>query len=288
MVGNLVQRVAVAAVGIPVAIAVVWLGGYPLVLLLAIVAALGTFELLNLAVRQGVNPVSGFAFLLAGALPALTYGALTSPAVRASVQGLWPYALALWSIGLLTWVLGARSPTEKPLASVAVTCFAPLYCAALPSFLLAIRLGPSDQSPWAATWLTFLPLAVIWLCDTAAMFAGKAFGGRKLAPVISPGKTWSGAIAGFFGGTVGAVLFGGLALRPVGVVLPLWQLVAFGAVVSTAGQIGDLAESLLKREAGVKDSSHLIPGHGGVLDRFDALYFGIPVAAVLFRCFEVI
>jgi phosphatidate cytidylyltransferase len=120
------------------------------------------------------------------------------------------------------------------------------------------------------------------------MFGGRAIGGPKLAPTVSPGKTRSGAIAGVVGAAVAAPLFVHFALRPAGIHLSLAQAVAFGVILSLVGQVGDLAESLLKREVGVKDSSALIPGHGGVLDRFDSLYFVVPVAAALYRLFGIL
>jgi phosphatidate cytidylyltransferase len=120
------------------------------------------------------------------------------------------------------------------------------------------------------------------------MFGGRVFQGPKLAPQISPGKTRSGSMAGVVGGLLVAPLFGGLIFPKVGVDVPLWQLLLIAGVLSIVGQVGDLTESLFKREAGVKDSSHHIPGHGGVLDRFDSLYFVIPVAAALYHWFGVI
>ncbi|HEY9015922.1 MAG TPA: CDP-archaeol synthase, partial [Gemmatimonadales bacterium] len=141
---------------------------------------------------------------------------------------------------------------------------------------------------WPGAWLVFFPLVVTWVCDTAAMFGGRTFGGAKLAPLVSPGKTRSGSVAGVVGGLLVAPLFAVLIFSRVGPAIPLWQLLVIAGVLSVVGQIGDLAESLFKREAGVKDSSHLIPGHGGVLDRFDSLYFVIPAAAALYRGFGVI
>ena len=105
---------------------------------------------------------------------------------------------------------------------------------------------------------------------------------------MSPGKTRSGAIAGVIGGLAIAPLFSVLVFPRVGVHVGVWELVLIAGVLSVVGQVGDLAESLFKREAGVKDSSALIPGHGGVLDRLDSLYFVIPVAAMLYRAFGVI
>jgi phosphatidate cytidylyltransferase len=137
-------------------------------------------------------------------------------------------------------------------------------------------------------WLVFFPLVVTWVCDIAAMFGGRAIGGPKLAPTVSPGKTRSGSLAGVAGGLLVAPLFGAAIFPRVGIEIPLWQLLAIAAVLGIIGQAGDLAESLLKREAGVKDSSHLIPGHGGVLDRLDSLYFVVPVAAAMYRLFGII
>jgi len=120
------------------------------------------------------------------------------------------------------------------------------------------------------------------------MAAGNAFGGAKLAPVLSPNKTWAGAIGGFVAAVLAAVLLGGWALPRVGLTLETGQLVLVGAAVGVVAQVGDVAESLLKREAQVKDSSSLIPGHGGVLDRLDSLYFVLPISAGLFRLFGLV
>jgi phosphatidate cytidylyltransferase len=133
----------------------------------------------------------------------------------------------------------------------------------------------------------FFPLVVTWVCDTAAMFAGRAIGGPKLAPVVSPGKTRAGGVAGVIGALVVAPVFARFVFPPLGVAGSLAALLLIAAVLGVLGQVGDLAESLFKREAGVKDSSHLIPGHGGVLDRLDALYVVIPVTAALYRALGV-
>jgi phosphatidate cytidylyltransferase len=120
------------------------------------------------------------------------------------------------------------------------------------------------------------------------MFGGRAFGGPKLAPIVSPGKTRSGTVTGVIGALVVAPVFTTWIFPRVGIDLSLWQAVAVAGVLSVVGQVGDLAESLFKRQAGVKDSSHLIPGHGGVLDRLDSLYFVVPVTAAMYWFFGVI
>src|SRR2546430_996746 len=115
----------------------------------------------------------------------------------------------------------------------------------------------------------------------------RGVGGAKLAPVLSPRKTWAGAVGGIVGGLVAALVYGPLVLDRVALRLGVVQLATVGVVVAVAAQVGDVAESLFKREAGVKDSSSLIPGHGGVLDRLDSLYFVLPATAGLLRLFGV-
>jgi phosphatidate cytidylyltransferase len=157
------------------------------------------------------------------------------------------------------------------------------------AFLIAIRHGTNAvMRPGAYVLLTLFPLIITWICDTAAMAVGTAVGGRRLAPVLSPNKTHAGAIGGTLGGIIVALALGKFVLNRQGWHFTDGQLLLFGLLVSIVGQIGDVAESLFKREAGLKDSSSLIPGHGGVLDRLDSLYFVIPAAAGLYRLFGVI
>ena len=285
---NLVRRVGFALVAIPLALALIWYGGLPLALVLAAVGALGARELMDLAARGNVRPVTPLALLSAAALPLLVYAGIATPSIRQSIALWWPYLGAIWLIVLLTCVLASRSPAERPLSVAGITLLAVAYTGALPAFLLAIRHTSFAVKSWAGAWLVFFPLVVTWVCDTAAMFGGRSMGGPKLAPTVSPGKTRSGSSVGVLGGVLMAPVFGLLVFPRVGLDIPLWQLLAISAVLSVVGQVGDLAESLLKREAGVKDSSQLIPGHGGVLDRFDSLYFVIPAAAAMYHAFGVI
>jgi phosphatidate cytidylyltransferase len=125
-------------------------------------------------------------------------------------------------------------------------------------------------------WGGFTVIAVfasVWVCDSAAYFAGRAFGKHKLFERVSPQKTWEGAIAGF----VTAILTFVLAAELFLPYMTLGNAIVCGGIVGSFGQIGDLVESLFKRDAGVKDSSSLVPGHGGVLDRFDSLLFISPL-----------
>jgi phosphatidate cytidylyltransferase len=282
---NLAQRIAVSAVAIPLVFGAVWYGGWPLVGLVTVLGVLGTHELYGLSRRVGPAPLGASGLGAAALVPPAVYAALRDPA--GPVAEAWPYAAALWLVLLLGLALWRRAPGDRPLEAVAVTVFAVAYAAALPAFLLEIRHRSHDVRSWAGAWLVFFPLVVTWVGDTAAMFAGRAIGGPKLAPVVSPRKTRAGSVAGVIGALLVAPVFALFVFPPVGVAGSLAALLLIAGVLGVLGQMGDLAESLFKREAGVKDSSHLIPGHGGVLDRLDALYVVIPVTAALYRALGV-
>lgn len=288
MASELARRIGFAAAAIPLVLLVVWYGGLPLAVLIAAVAALGAGELYALAERGGTRPARVLGMVTAATMPVLTYLALARPDVEDTLAAAGLYAAALWLLLLLTWTLAARSPSDRPLSAAAVTLLGVAYAGALPAALLVIRHAAQPTRSWAGLWLVSFPLVVTWVCDTAAMFGGRTFGGPKLSPVVSPGKTRSGAIAGVVGALAVAPLFSEWLFPRAGLVLSLGQALAIAGVLSVVGQVGDLAESLFKREAGVKDSSHLLPGHGGILDRLDSLYFVVPVTAAMYRFFGVI
>ena len=148
-----------------------------------------------------------------------------------------------------------------------------------PGFLFVLLMRVSDSDIWAETLL----LAVLpsMLCDAFALFGGTRFGKHKLAPRVSPHKTWEGSISGALAATMGGFALYFLLPYIPGLVyrdIPLWVCVVTAFLSSSMGQIGDLAESLVKRMIGVKDFSNLIPGHGGLMDRADSLLFAIPTA----------
>ena len=283
---NLVQRIAFAGVAIPLVVGLLWWGGWPLAAVLALLGVLGAREVYDLARRRQIDPLDGIGLTAAAAIPLATYWAKGSEA-RWAEPAL--FVGAVWLMAALTFALRARGPLDRPLPAVAITVFGALYASALPSFLIAIRHGANAGiKSWPLAALVLMPLVLTWICDTAAMAAGSIIGGRKLAPVLSPNKTWAGAIGGFTAAVLAAVALGDWIMPRLGLQLGLLQLVVVGGVVGIVAQLGDVAESLLKREAGVKDSSKLIPGHGGVLDRLDSLYFVIPASAGLFKLFRLI
>jgi len=132
------------------------------------------------------------------------------------------------------------------------------------SYLVGIRLEAGRE------WL-YLALFATFGSDSAAYFIGRAFGRHKMAPRVSPGKTWEGAVAGLFGGVIISLLF--TLDSPLQIPLGYWQAILLGVLISVFGQAGDLVESLLKRNSGVKESGGLMPGHGGLLDRMDSVVF---------------
>lgn len=282
---NLAQRVGFAVAAIPFALVIAWYGGWILIGFLMLIGILGTRELYGLFRRTGGAALEAPGLVGAGLVPPMVYLVVREPAGLAADA--WPYAAALWLLGVLSVALWRRAPDHHPLEAVATTVFGVAYAACLPAFLVDLRHGAHDTRSWAGAWLLFFPLVVTWVCDTAAMFAGRAIGGPKLAPTVSPGKTRVGAAAGILGGLLVAPVFHILIFPRVGVATSLGVLVIIAGALSVIGQVGDLAESLFKRQAGVKDSSHLIPGHGGVLDRLDSLYFVIPAAAALYRALGV-
>lgn len=283
MSSNMLRRVSVAAVGIPAALGIVYVGGWVLAVLLAVFGVVGAWEFYRLGVRKGLRPLQGIGLVGAGAVPLVAFAAL--PDGGALAPGWIVLGGAGWLVVTVSWGAWKLAPDDPALSSIALTVFAPLYAGGLPAFLLPIRHGLTGDSAWAATALVFMPLVVTWVCDSLAMSGGTLIGGPKLAPVLSPNKTWAGAVSGSLGAVILAPLYGTLVLVPLGVEIGLWHLAVFGLAISILGQVGDVSESLFKREAGVKDSGGFFPGHGGVLDRFDSLYWVLPTATLLLRAF---
>jgi phosphatidate cytidylyltransferase len=285
MASNLTKRIAFAAVAIPLALGVVYAGGWLLVAVTSVAAVLGARELYDFAGRQGVEPLRRTGLVSAALLPAGVYLHVTH---AVALEGWAWFGAGLWLVAVLAVALWRRLPSEKPFAATSATLFGVLYPAGLAAFLIPIRHAAHGLYSWPGAWMVFAPLVVTWIGDSVAMAAGKAIGGPRLWPAISPGKTWAGSIAGLGGAVATPPLLNLLFLERLGIALPIAEALLFGLVLGIVGQVGDLAESLYKREVGAKDSSSLIPGHGGVLDRFDSLYFVLPFAAAMYRLFGLI
>lgn len=273
---QLTKRVLFAVAAIPVVAGAVWVGGAALAALLSVAAALGAWEYGRLAESAGARPMKIWGIVLSALIPLATH------AVR---LGLWvpPLGMVALLVPLLLAVaLWTRGASGRPIESVATTLFGAWYTGGMLAFAYALRYHRFAIDATAGALLLMLPLVLTWLNDSGAFFFGKRFGKRKLMPSISPGKTVAGAVGAVGTCVVATWAYFTFLLQPYAKLgLSITGLLSFGVAISAAAQIGDLAESMLKRQAGVKDSSALIPGHGGVLDRVDSLLFTIPLAYVL-------
>ncbi len=273
---ELSKRMAFAVAAIPVVAACVYFGDAPLAILLSIASALGAWEYARLASAAGARPMGKWTIVLAALVP------LAVHALRLGYPVPGPALLAMLVPILLSVALWTRGSDGRPIESVATTLFGVLYTGGMLAFVYALRYHRFAIEPLAGSMLVALPVVLTWLNDSGAYFFGKKFGVRKLMPSVSPGKTWAGAWGALGTTIVFTYLLSAFVLKPVaGLALTIPGAVVFGAVMSVAAQVGDLVESMLKREAGMKDSSSLIPGHGGVLDRTDSLLFTVPIAYVL-------
>ncbi len=302
---NLTTRVLVAIVGIPLVVGVIFAGGYWFFAFVLAVSVLALREFYDLARAKGIFPQDAVGYLVGILMvPVFLYDRLHRVIVGAFVQAgiAIPYPvmaqefliLLLAAVPLMLLVELFRGKPNA-LTNIAVTVMGALYVSAFFGCLIGLRelFVPADFPVYAhfpdagpfvseeiasviyrwGAWTVLTIFAAIWVCDSAAYFAGRAFGKHKLFERVSPKKTWEGAIAGFLGAIGAFVLMKALVLP----YLTVGQAVVCGAIVGIFGQLGDLVESLLKRDAGIKDSSSLIPGHGGVLDRFDSILFVSPL-----------
>lgn len=249
-------RLAAAAIFLPILFCLIRLGGWAYAAFVLLVVLLGAWEWWRLGRSAGAG--ADLVPLAAGAVGVCLATFDPHPARGATLGGL------LLVASLLPGLHHADGSSARRTGHLLLGA---LYVGLLPAFLIRMRALPYGA---AALYLTY---ATVFLCDTAAYGVGRALGRHPLWPRISPRKTWEGAIAGLVASIATAVAchFGFADF------LSLPAAVGFGLIVGVLGQVGDLIESLWKREAGVKDASALIPGHGGVLDRFDNLHFVAPV-----------
>jgi phosphatidate cytidylyltransferase len=279
MPSELTKRVAVAAVGIPVALAIIYVGGWLLAIFIAIIAAAAALEFYRLAAQRGVR-----AFRLAGvflaAVPVIAAAALGTPDDAAA----WAWRIFVaTSLVVATLAIFRRGVAGAPLAATATTVFGALLTGGTLAYAVLLRemnvpFFNTAAAPWVGPGLLTFPLILTWISDTAAYAGGRMFGRRKLIPSVSPAKTVEGSISGVVGTIIAGAVYGHFVFDAwFGMSLGMLFGAIAGLVASPVAQLGDLVESLLKREAGVKDSGSLLPGHGGVLDRFDSLFFTIPV-----------
>jgi phosphatidate cytidylyltransferase len=281
---ELTRRVAFGVIAAPLALAVVLAGGAALAGLLAVASAIAAWEFFRLARLAGHSPFTDLGSAMAGLLPLGVHAVYLG-----LIQPRYSY-LALALLAVMTVAIWARGTDGKPMGAVGLTLLGALYTGGLLSFGYAIRYHDYTVGgvmlgsiPIAAGGVLLgLPLVLTWATDSGAFFVGRAVGGRKLIPAVSPGKTVSGALGGLAASVIVTLLYVTFVLRPAAQLsMTAVGIVVFGLAISAAAQAGDLVESLFKREAGAKDSGTLLPGHGGVLDRLDSLFFVLPAAYLL-------
>ena len=271
------QRLLVAAIGVPLLILVlVFLPPLATGILVAAIAGAAAYELLHTACKRP-NELYGLTILYA-ALTALMVFSIT--AVKSLAidwpQILYPAAAFLYLMGLFFFAVRTHGTEHAiPFTDVAVCIVAGFLFPAMYSCIALLR----NVSPA----FVLMPFVIAFIGDSFSMLVGMAFGHKKFAPNVSPNKTWAGFIAGPIGSALGMVLLCLVYKWVWSMELPIWYFALVGIVANLFGQLGDLSTSLIKREAGIKDYSHIFLTHGGVLDRFDSILFIAPVvyAAVM-------
>jgi phosphatidate cytidylyltransferase len=253
-----VSRVLVVAAGLPVVLGAVWVGGWWLVGLALVVAFVALHE--YAALIRPLRPLVLACYLSTAAM-----------LVAADRGGLEWLLGAFLSTLLFAFVLeGVSGTRQPPTVAIGSTILGSAWIGLGVAHLLLVR-----ELPEHGRLALLTVLLSVWAADTIALFAGRLVGRHKLAPVRSPGKTWEG----FFAGSAAAVAVVFFALyEERDTFLEIWQSLVLGAVIAIAAVLGDLFESTVKRDMQVKDTGRLLGGHGGVLDRIDALLFAVPVA----------
>lgn len=259
------QRLLTAAVATPLfLLALFYLPGWWFFAFIAVLVDLAAYEYLTIVRPRAPHaPLRLLLVLAPAAAYALSYALMDSTDALDMRLHLLAGALVV-SVGLGTLLLFSRTPLEETIPALGILAFG------IPYFALTIasvhRLKEIDP------WVVVLLMVIVWLGDTAAYYIGSRWGRHKLAPTISPKKSWEGAAAGFATSLIAAAVWSVWRLGHLDL-----GILGISGVTAIAGQIGDLAESMIKRGAGVKDSGNVLPGHGGILDRIDAMLFAAPV-----------
>jgi phosphatidate cytidylyltransferase len=259
------KRLLTSIIGAPLVLAAVFLlKGWWFFAVMAVVLEACAFEYVEIVRPRTPRAPLRLLLLLVPAAAVLLSYVLSDCADPGSLRLALFAAALLLSVGLGALLLLSRTPLEETLPALGALGFAiPYFALPLSSIHLLQGIDP---------WLIFLLMTIVWLGDTAAYYVGSAVGRHKMAPVISPKKSWEGAAASFVVAVAAAAIWDVCrrgSLEP--------GLLAAAAVTAVAAQIGDLVESMIKRGSGVKDSGSILPGHGGMLDRMDAMLFAAPV-----------
>jgi len=285
---ELIKRVIVAIIGIPLAIAIIYAGQWYLAVVLMVLSILAMREFYDISEKKHSYPNKIMGYIVGVLLIAnFQYFSLFQSIFFAIT------IIITFTLMALIFELWRNKPNS--ILNIAMTLAGVLYIPVLLSTLLFIRhfydivefiqsenfsfiMAPRNilATRVEGAWLLVSILVSIWICDSAAYFIGKAIGKRKLFERISPKKTWEGAMAGLVFAIISFWGASELMLRD----FPFVSAIVIGLIVGIVGQLGDLCESQIKRDAGVKDSSDLLPGHGGILDRLDSILFVMPTVFI--------
>ena len=276
------NRIITAAWAIPLLGVIIWFGEPYFTVFIALVGLLAAMEFYRLTKGVKAQPLTVFGIIWTILLIVVRNTTLQSKIEPYIGADLLIPTIITAGMAVSLFLLLIRKKKLGAFTDWAWTFAGILYIGWLLSYLVTLR-GLADGRNWV-----FLAIFATFGSDSAAYCIGKIMGKRKLAPTISPGKTWEGSIAGLVGAAAVSLLF--LLPTPVKLTAYLnwWQLIIIGLLVSVFGQLGDLIESLFKRNAGVKDSGNIFPGHGGMLDRMDSIVFAVVIVyyiVVLFKLY---
>lgn len=274
---NLLVRTASGVVLLCVVLGASFVGYWGFVALMMLITVVGVWEFYNLAVAKGTEPqrwlgivASAMLVMTAAAFAYAFYDTHNDNTIIISVAAL----LAFFVLGAMMFVVEVFRAKETPLLNIATTAMGVVYVAMPLSLMCFVPILANINSETWNSWAFLCYLFIVWGNDVFAYLVGISIGKHKMCPRLSPKKSWEG----FFGGVLGSLAMGAFGAYIVDGNYLLW--IGLAAVVSLSSVVGDLAESMFKRDAGVKDSGNFIPGHGGMLDRFDALILSAPFAFI--------
>jgi phosphatidate cytidylyltransferase len=267
---NKQSRTLVNVVGIPSLLFVIWQGGYWFAGVFTGLILFGAVELSVLARQQKGNPVT--ALLIVGLSGLIFVQIYECPIDQITI---------LILVGLLSLCIEIIRHEVKPLLNIATVNFGMIWLGLLLGSLISIRLIPEN-----GFIITIAMFISVWICDTFAFICGSKFGKTKVLPSVSPNKSWEGSIAGLTGSILFMIIL--FYKDAFGEWLSLSNAITIGCITGGVSQLGDFSESLLKREAGLKDTSNFLQGHGGILDRFDSLAIAAPCIYIYLQFINLI
>lgn len=262
----MLARIISGVIGIPIAIVLIFLGGgLPFTIAIGILALMGIMEF-----YRGIRHTDARPHVLLGILACAAVMVMARFIVEGRSTAVFPAILTVIFLAMLVREL-MREPSA-PVKNIGATLLGLAYVGGLFANMLLLRglpgrLAVGSHEADKAAWLVLFVFLSTWACDTSAYFIGRKYGRKKLIPRLSPGKSVEGSFAGFVGSFITAAVVGSI------IRIPILHSLILGALIGVFCQVGDLVESSMKREIGIKDFGAVLPGHGGVLDRFDSLLF---------------